>query len=176
MGCSLLCVLWDRQARPGCRLGRVKRDVSCRQDPAVEVDLAEGLQPAGVVVPVGHGCWEARCCPRSCCPPWKIISIPGTDTRGPPCCHLPAGDEHLSLREPAGGAVLALGGMRAAARTVRGRDERQGCVRTLKPGFGDQRCPRSLPQLAHGPRVRRGARQDEIHYGIHHIYNPKLTP
>lgn len=57
-----------------------------------------------------------------------------------------------------------------------GRDECQGCVRTSKPCFGDQRCPCSLPQLAHGRGVWWGARQDEIHYGIHHISNPKLTP
>lgn len=57
-----------------------------------------------------------------------------------------------------------------------GRDECQGSVGTSKPCFGDQHCPHSLPQLALGRRVRRGARQDEFHYGIHHIYNPKLTP
>lgn len=35
-----------------------------------------GHQPAGVVAPAGHRCWEAQPCPRSCCPPWKIKSIP----------------------------------------------------------------------------------------------------
>lgn len=130
-----------------------KRDVSCCQDPAAEVDLAEGHQPAGMVVPAGHGCREARPCLGSCCPPWKIISIPGMDTRGPPCSHLPGGHEHLTLTEPAGGAVLTLGGTWAAARNQECAGERRvpGVCEDLKALFWGPALPVLPPSAGAWP-------------------------
>lgn len=157
-------VCFGRTHRPGQDADWVgvnveKRDVSCCQEPAAEVDLAEGRQPAGVVVPAGHRCREAQPCPRSCCPPWKIIPVPGMDTRGPPCSHLPGGDEHLALREAACGAVLALGGTWAAARNQECAGERRvpGVCEDLKALFWGPALPAFPPSAGARPASAAGS-------------------
>lgn len=152
VGCTQLLFRQDRQARPGCALGRVNMEKWDFFLAAVEVDLA-GWPPT---------CWRGG-------PSWTPVlggpALPQVllsllEAHIHPCgghpwpTSLPSARWRQTLDRGIPPVVLPCLGMghgqQPGARGVLGRDECQGCVGTSKPCFGDLKAlfwGRTLPTL-----------------------------